>query len=99
MSEESVVVTAPSVDEAVIIGLTRLAATRDEVDIRNSRRGKSWYFWVGGARSPRSVDATPASLLTEKVSPMHEPVSAVVTVPEPEPIVETPAPQPEAPVV
>jgi spoIIIJ-associated protein len=45
--DDSVVVTAPSVEEAVIVGLTRLVATRDEVDIEVLDEGSRGFLGIG----------------------------------------------------
>ncbi len=47
-----VVVTAPSVEEAIIVGLTRLVATRDEVDIEVLDEGSRGFLGIG-AREAR----------------------------------------------
>jgi spoIIIJ-associated protein len=46
-SDDSVVVSAPSVEEAVIIGLTRLTAVRDEVDIEVLDEGNKGFLGIG----------------------------------------------------
>ncbi|MCU0519781.1 MAG: Jag N-terminal domain-containing protein [Anaerolineae bacterium] len=51
-SDDSVVVTAPSVEEAIIVGLTRLVATRDEVDIEVLDEGSRGFLGIG-AREAR----------------------------------------------
>ncbi|MBN1249077.1 MAG: Jag N-terminal domain-containing protein [Anaerolineae bacterium] len=51
-SDESVVVTAPSVEEAIIVGLTRLVATRDEVEIEILDEGSRGFLGIG-AREAR----------------------------------------------
>ncbi|HHE73043.1 MAG TPA: hypothetical protein ENL34_12260, partial [Chloroflexi bacterium] len=50
--EDSVVASAPSVDEAIIMGLTRLMATRDEVEIEVLDEGSRGFLGVG-AREAR----------------------------------------------
>jgi len=52
-SDDSIVVAALSVEEATILGLTRLTATRDEVDIEILDEGNRGFlsrrrrpFWV-----------------------------------------------------
>jgi len=77
------VVTASSVDEAIILGLTRLVATRDEVDIEVLDEGSRGFLGIG-MREAR-VQVTRRAQTVTPVSPQ----------PEPEPAI--PAPQPVAP--
>jgi len=72
-SEETVEVSAPSVDEAVIIGLTRLAALRDEVEIEVLDEGNRGFLGLGNrearvrlTRLPEGVHAEPVSRSVEK---------------------------------
>ena len=51
-SDDSVVVAALSVEEAIILGLTRLTATRDEVDIEILDEGNRGFLSIG-AREAR----------------------------------------------
>jgi len=86
MSEEStamVVVTASSVDEAIILGLTRLVATRDEVDIEVLDEGSRGFLGIG-AREARV-----------QVTRRAQTVPPVVSHPEPQPVI--PAPKPATP--
>ncbi len=99
--EESVVVTAPSVDEAVILGLTRLVATRDEVEIEVLDEGSRGFLGIG-ARDAR-VRLTRRRPVVEPVTSHPAPeIAAAVSVPKPV-VVAAPAPEPEmavaAPVV
>lgn len=86
MSEEStamVVVTAASVDEAIILGLTRLVATRDEVDIEVLDEGSRGFLGIG-AREARV-----------QVTRHAQTAPPAVLHPEPQPVI--PAPKPAAP--
>ena len=78
--EDSVVASAPSVDEAIIMGLTRLMATRDEVEIEVLDEGSRGFLGVGAREArvritrrppepPASEEAGPAEgSLAEKGS-------------------------------
>lgn len=46
-TEDSVEITALSIDEAILVGLTRLAATRDEVDIAILDEGSRGFLGLG----------------------------------------------------
>jgi spoIIIJ-associated protein len=45
--EDSVEITAPSVEEAILLGLTRLRATRDQVDIEVLEEGSKGFLGLG----------------------------------------------------
>lgn len=81
--EESVVVTAISVDEAIILGLTRLVATRDEVEIEVLDEGSRGFLGIGVREARVRVTRRPPA--------RPEPVK----IPEPQPAV-APKPQPAA---
>lgn len=81
------VVTASSVDEAIILGLTRLVATRDEVEIEVLDEGSRGFLGIG-AREARVQVTRRAPAATPSV------VKPVVPQPKPEPV--TPAPKPAA---
>lgn len=98
MSEESVFVTAPSVDEAVIIGLTRLAATRDEVEIEILDEGSRGFFGLGTREASVRLTRRPP-IVEEELALPSERESSTVTIPESEPVVEVSAPSLETPVV
>lgn len=102
-SEDSVVVSAPSVEEAVIIGLTRLTATRDEVDIEVLDEGNKGFLGLGArqaevrlTRRPKEASATlPTSAASQgAVSEVREKPSSVESTPSPlrEPAATTPKP-------
>ncbi len=76
--DESIEVTAPSVEEAIIVGLTRLMVTRDEVEIEVLDEGSKGFLGIG-AREAR-VRLT-----------RGRPRPAKVTAPTPVPPVEKPA--------
>jgi len=86
--EESVVVTALSVDEAIILGLTRLMVTRDEVEIEVLDEGSRGFLGIG-VRDAR-VQLTRRPPAVEPPSPQPEP--ELVVTPVHEPVVE---PKPE----
>ncbi|MGC9395030.1 MAG: RNA-binding cell elongation regulator Jag/EloR [Anaerolineae bacterium] len=109
-SEEStavVVVTAASVDEAIILGLTRLMATRDEVDIEVLDEGSHGFLGIGAREASvriarRDQTATPAVQQPEEPEPSipePEPAPEVLKseppTPEPKPAPVSPAPKPE----
>ena len=90
-SEESTTVaeiTAASVDEAIILGLTRLVATRDEVDIEVLDEGSRGFLGIG-VREAR-VRITRRAQEATAVVPQPEPKPSI---PEPEPAI-SPKPQP-----
>jgi len=86
VSDNSVIVTAPSVDEAIIVGLTRLTATRDEVDIEVLDEGSKGFLGIGMREAKVRVTRVDRSA----VRAPEPAVEAVVPVAEPEPA-EAPA--------
>ncbi len=110
-SEESttaVVVTASSVDEAIILGLTRLVSTRDEADIEILDEGSRGFLGIGARearvrvtrRAPSTLPAAPhpkpgpAISEPKPVAVMGEPKS-VMPEPTPAPVLPTSQPEPE----
>lgn len=92
--EESVVVAALSVDEAIILGLTRLMATRDEVEIEVLDEGSRGFLGIG-VREAR-VRLTRRQPVGEPAAPQPKlEIAAVVLVPEPV-VIATPEPELEA---
>jgi len=83
-SDDSIVITALSVEEATILGLTRLTATRDEVDIEILDKGNRGFLSIG-AREAR-VRLTKRPQRGAAVSAPAAPLEAV------EQGIETPAP-------
>lgn len=65
-SEKSVEITAPSADEAVIIGLTRMGVTRDEVHIEILDEGSRGFLGLGTRVARVRLTRVPAAV--EKVS-------------------------------
>ena len=93
-SEESLVVTALSVDEAIILGLTRLAATRDEVHIEVLDEGSRGFLGLGTREARVRLTRRPAA--EEVVAPAQLEPEPLVVVPEPEPPAEVVATEPVA---
>ncbi|MEJ5310998.1 MAG: RNA-binding cell elongation regulator Jag/EloR [Anaerolineae bacterium] len=103
VSEEStaaVVVTASSVDEAIILGLTRLVATRDEVDIEVLDEGSRGFLGIG-ARDARVRVARRAQVTMPAVSHSESkpaiPAVQPATPLEPKPAPVKAEPKPTAP--
>ncbi len=102
--EESVVVAAPSVDEAIILGLTRLVATRSEVDIEVLDEGSRGFLGIGTRearvqltrRQPEVSAAPQPAPEMAVVVPVSEPVVLAAPEPELEAAVETPVTVPPA---
>lgn len=95
------VTTAASVDEAIILGLTRLVATRDEVEIEILDEGSRGFFGIG-AREARVRVRRRAQVATAVVSqPEPEPMPSepqLPTVsPEPKPVLEMAKAKPATP--
>jgi len=84
-AEESVEISALSIDEAILIGLTRLAATRDEVDITILDEGSRGFLGLG-TRMAR-VLLTRRTADSEKPAPVapapHSASQSGVTMQEP----------------
>ncbi|HQE92767.1 MAG TPA: RNA-binding cell elongation regulator Jag/EloR [Anaerolineae bacterium] len=102
--EESVVVTAPSVDEAIILGLTRLVATRDEVTIEVLDEGSRGFLGIGAREARVRLTRHSPGGEPAVASPAAVPPPAVEVAPEPVVIAEpgvivTPEPELESPVV
>ncbi len=102
VSEEAtavVVVTASSVDEAIILGLTRLVATRNEVDIEILDEGSRGFLGIG-AREARVRVARRAQVATPPVARPESrpaiPVPQPATPPEPKPAPVKAEPKPAA---
>lgn len=84
-SEESTavaVVTAASVDEAIILGLTRLLATRDEVDIEVLDEGSRGFLGIGAREAQVRITRRDPATRTAVQQPEPEPA-----LPEPEPVI------------
>jgi len=98
-----VVVTAASVDEAIILGLTRLVATRDEVDIEVLDEGSQGFLGIGAREARvrvtrRDQAATPAVQQPKPESSTPKPEPILPPEPEPAPEVlesEPPTPEPK----
>lgn len=107
--ETSVEITAPSVEEAVIMGLMRLTATRDEVDIEVLDEGSRGFLGIGARGASVRVTLKPPApeapvvpvepkVVVEPKPRVSEPVAAPVVPPQAteveKPVV---APKPAAP--
>lgn len=100
-SEESLVITALSVDEAIILGLMRLAVTRDEVNIEIFDEGSRGFLGLGTREArvrltrrpvteevaPAPPDSEPVILVSEPERPAEVAVLEPVVAPEPRPVV------------
>ncbi len=103
VSEEStavVVITAASVDEAIILGLTRLVATRDEVDIEVLDEGSRGFLGIGAREARvqvtrRAQTASPVVSHPEPQPVIPAPKPATLLEPKPAPVSPTPKPEPE----
>jgi spoIIIJ-associated protein len=85
------------VDEAIILGLTRLVATRDEVDIEVLHEGSRGFLGLGMREASVRLTRRP-DVVEEEVTLPPEPAPAAV-ISESVPAVVTTAPAPETPVV
>jgi len=98
-STEVAVVTAASVDEAIILGLTRLLATRDEVDIEILDEGSRGFLGIGMREARvrvtrRAQEEAPSVQQTETKPSIPEPEPATHVKPKP---VEVAEPEPATP--
>lgn len=92
--EESVVITALSVDEAIILGLTRLAATREEVEIEVLDEGSRGFLGLGTREAAVRLTRRPAAVVAPPSPPVvEEPVAAT---PVSTPVASETSPAPEA---
>lgn len=77
--EDSVVASAPSVDEAIIVGLTRLMATRDEVEIEVLDEGSRGFLGVGARDARVRVTRRPPEALSSEEQQLGGNVAAEAT--------------------
>lgn len=93
-TEASVEIVAPSVEEAVILGLTRLALTRDEVEIEVLDEGSRGFLGLGmrqarvrlSARGALPLEAGPEPLTaSEPEPPAAAPATTAIPAPASEP--------------
>ncbi|HNT79006.1 MAG TPA: RNA-binding cell elongation regulator Jag/EloR [Anaerolineae bacterium] len=97
MVEDAMEITAPSVDEAIILGLTRMAVTREDVVIETLDEGSRGFLGLGARPARVRLTRRPVGLVEVALTPIP-PVTAPaapppVTLP-PAPTVR-PAPAPE----
>jgi spoIIIJ-associated protein len=83
-SENSVVVAAPSVEEAIIIGLTRLTATRDEVEIEVMDEGSRGFLGIGAREARVRVSCKPAEAVRAEAEVQGSTPVESISQPEPE---------------
>lgn len=98
VSEDSVVITAPSVEEAILLGLTRLTATRDQVEIDVLDEGSRGFLGIGAREARVRVTRVPMQRRrapTPRTSPVEERAEPVPAKPI-EPAPDESATQPEA---
>lgn len=102
--EDSVEITAPSVEEAILLGLTRLRATRDQVNIEVLAEGSKGFLGLGSREAKvrltrRDVIIAPredfASLKTKVTETEAEAEAEEQEIESPEEAPEAPAPVPE----
>lgn len=101
-SDETIEVGAPSVDEAVIIGLTRLAALRTEVEIEVLDEGNRGFLGLGNREARVRLTRRPEGAVSEPVeAPSEDPAVLPTTEEVPlnaAPVAEAaPVPEAEAP--
>lgn len=104
-SDNSVVIAALSVEEAIIIGLTRLAATREEVTIEVLDEGNKGFLGLGSrearvrvTRKPPEAETVSSSVPSVDLPTEVEPEIALIPAeqePQPEPMVVVSATQAE----
>ncbi|MGC9356765.1 MAG: RNA-binding cell elongation regulator Jag/EloR [Anaerolineae bacterium] len=93
VSKESVEITAPSVEEATILGVTRLGITRDEAIIEVLDEGSQGFLGIGARKARVRVTRRP---FVDIMAPPAEPAPVVkeeAQTPEPPPAPK-PAPRP-----
>jgi spoIIIJ-associated protein len=95
-SEDSVVVSAPSVDEAISLGLIKLTALRDEVDIEVLDEGSRGFLGLGAREARVRVRLlTDEERQSMESAPSESPEDTVESEPESEPSDLAPAAQME----
>ncbi len=101
MTPEQVEITAPTIEEAIILGVARLSVTRDEVEIEILDEGSRGFLGIGIRDAHVRLTLKPPAPPKEAPAPMPkaQPVSAPPVVEEapPAPPQEPPAPAEPAP--
>lgn len=95
-TEERVDSTAPTVEEAIILGLARLGATRDEVEIQVLDAGSRGFLGLGAREAQVRLILRPAAPAPATPVPPAPPVP-VIPVPEPAAPPVTPVASPATP--
>jgi spoIIIJ-associated protein len=93
-SEDSVIVSAPSVDEAISLGLIKLTALRDEVEIEVLDEGNRGFLGLGA----REARVRVRRLTEEELEAAKASVEAQAPQPVKEPAAETSGPESTQPV-
>lgn len=99
MVEDAMEITAPSVDEAIILGLTRMGVTREEVSIEILSESSRGFLGLGARPAQVRLTRRPADLVKAPPAPPAEPTPAPPPPAEPPSAPATPAPtaKPSAP--
>ncbi len=89
MVEDSMEITAPSVDEAIILGLTRMAVTRDDVVIETLDEGSRGFLGLGARQARVRLTRRPVGLVEVTRAPIPAaPVEPTPVAPPPAPVAE-----------
>ncbi len=102
--EDSIEITAPSVEEAILLGLTRLSAIRDQVDIQVLEEGSKGFLGLGSrqakvrlTRRDTSIEPREHIAASKAAGTEMEAMEAVEAMEIKEQEVESPEEAPEAP--
>lgn len=97
MVEDSMEITAPSVDEAILLGLTRMAVTREDVVIETLDEGSRGFLGLGARQARVRLTRRPGGLREATLAPIPTAsLEPTPVAPPPAPVVEPVAPPPAA---